>query len=862
MRKLILILPYITMPLLLHAQNAIALRNDSIPKQDSSIIEDLKNNLLDNIPTISLDDNDFSDAGTQNISSLLTAGRDPFFNAASFNFSALHFKIRGYSSDYASTYINNIPMDNLDNGYTPFGLWGGLNDVFRNRDITIGVRYNTFAFGDIGSTTNIDVRASKQKPQTIFGYAYSNRSYEHKLSFTHSTGINKKGWAFTFSGSRRYADEGYVPGTYYNGWSWFVAADKKLGQKQILSLITFAAPTKSARQGAATMEMISLAGSHYYNPYWGYQNGKKRNANVSKSNQPVIIITHDYRINNKTDITTSASYLFGERYYSGLDWFNAPDPRPDYYRYLPSYYAADPTQQKSIWENLINNEAARQINWDNLYNINRENNAVVYNANGIPGNTITGNRSYYILGERVTNSTIINFNSVINARLSNHVDFTAGESYQYVRNNYFQRIEDLLGGSFWVDVNQFALRDYPNNSTAYQNNLNQPNRIVKTGDKYGYNYDININKATAWSQLVFNFSHVDFFISAEGAQTIFRRIGNVKNGLFPGNSFGKSAPNVFYNYGLKGGFTYKINGRNYLYVSGAILSRPPYYEDAYISPRTRDFVQDSLRSETVQTVEGGYLLNAPKLKIHLIGYYTQTKHGFNVLTFYHDDYQDFVNYALSNISKLYFGGELGFEANIFPNVTINGAAAIGRYYYNSRQKAVTTIDNTAQILNVETVYSNNYRIPSTPQNAYSFSVSYRSPKFWFISLTSNYFNNMWLDFNPVRRTQLATENLKEGSDAWHDVLDEQKSGAQYTVDAFAGYSWRLHHVYVGSGFNRKAVYLVMYAGINNLLNNQNIISGGYEQLRFDYSTSDINKFPPKYYYAYGINYFASIALRF
>ena len=81
-------------------------------------------------------------------------------------------------------------------------------------------------------------------------------------------------------------------------------------------------------------------------------------------------------------------------------------------------------------------------------------------------------------------------------------------------------------------------------------------------------------------------------------------------------------------------------------------------------------MQDSLQSETVQTIEGGYLLNAPRLKIHLIGYYTQTKHGFNVLTFYHDDYQDFVNYALSNINRLYFGVEFGIEANIVRNVTI------------------------------------------------------------------------------------------------------------------------------------------------------------------------------------------------
>ena len=415
---------------------------------------------------------------------------------------------------------------------------------------------------------------------------------------------------------------------------------------------------------------------------------------------------------------------------------------------------------------------------------------------------------------------------------------------------------------FWVDVNQFALRDFPNNNNAYQNDLNHPNRIVKTGDKYGYNYDINVNKADVWSQLVFTFPHVDFFIAGDGSQTIFSRVGNVENGLFPDNSYGKSTPNVFYNYGVKGGATYKINGRNYVYISGAILTRAPYYQDAYISPRTRDVLQDSLRSEYVQTAEAGYIINAPKLKVHLIGYYTQTKHGFNVLTFYDDFYQDFGNYALSNINKLYFGGEFGFEANVARNITISGAAAVGRYYYNSRQKAVTTEDNTNAVLNTETVYSQNYRIPSTPQEAYSFTISYRSPRFWFVSVTGSYFDQMWLDFNPVRRTILATENLDPKSELYQQVIDQQRLPSQYNVDAFAGYSWKLPNAYIGSGKSRKPLYLAIYAGVNNLLNNTNIIAGGYEQLRYDYSNSDINKFPSKYYYGYGINYSASVALRF
>ncbi len=864
MKKLLLLLPFIAVWNTLQAQKFFKPNtSDSTARPDSVITEELKDNVLDNIPTISLSDDDLGDVGAQNISSQLTAGRDPFYNAAAFNFSPARFRIRGYDADFAAVYINGVPMDNLDNGYTPWGLWGGLNDVFRNRDVNFGNRYNTFAFGDIGTNTNLDVRASKQRKQTSIGYALSNRNYTHRLMLTHSTGINKKGWAFSFSGSRRYAAEGYVPGTYYNGWSWFVAVDKKIGQKQLLSFTALASPTENGRQTAATREMMQLAGTHYYNPSWGYQDGKKRNSNIGKTNQPVLILTHDYRISNKTNLVTTATYSFGERSISGINWYNAPDPRPTYYRYLPSYYAAtSPQLAQQLTDVLSTNEAARQVNWDNLYQVNRDNTTTIVNANGIAGNIVTSNRSYYNLGERVTKSQRFAANATINGRLSEHIDITAGISYQLTRNNYFQRIGDLLGGQFWVDLNQFAQRDFPGNSNAYQNDLNRPNRIVYQGDQYGYDYNININKPQEWAQLVFRYRKVDFFVAGEVSQTKFWREGNVRNGLFPNHSYGKSTTYIFDNYAAKGGVTYKLNGRNYLYVNGAVLTRAPYYDNVFVSPRSRDFVQDSLKSEAIKTIESGYVLNAPTIKVRVSGYYTSMKNGFNVLTFYHDQYQNFVNYALSHIDRLYFGAEFGVEAKVARNVTVNAAASVGRYYYNSRQKAIVTIDNTAETVSQNDIYSKNYRISGTPQEAYSTGITYRSPKFWFVSLTGNYFNQMWLDFNPLRRTYAATDGVTDvNSEKGHAILDQVRLDHQYTVDFFGGYSWKVPHTYI----SKRPVYLSINAGVNNLLNNKNIITGGYEQLRYDFSASteqNLSRFPPKYYYAYGMNYFISLQLRF
>ncbi|MFN5334404.1 MAG: TonB-dependent receptor, partial [Bacteroidota bacterium] len=647
--------------------NAMAqpkLLKDTASVKDT-IVEEFQEGVLDNIPVVSVDDNDASDVSSQNVASVLTAGRDPFFAAAAFNWSPARFRMRGYDGEMFTTFINGVPMENLDNGFTPFGLWGGLNDVMRNRDITMGLRPSSFTFGDIGSNTNIDVRASKQRKQTSFSYAISNRNYRHRAMLTHSTGLNKKGWAFSLSGSIRYADEGYAPGTYFDGQSYFLAVDKLIGQKHLLSFAVMGAPTETGRQGPSVKEMQDLAGTNYYNPFWGYQNGKKRNASVARTHQPYFLLSHEYRINNTTRLNTGVSYSTGERGVTALDWYNSADPRPDYYRYLPSYYQKeDPLQAAAMADAMRNDINLRQINWDEFYLANQVNIETIQNVNGIAGNNVTGKRSRYVLQERVINTDRLNFNTVLNTQLKGGHNLTGGFSYQQQKNHYFQRIDDLLGGEFFVDLNQFAERNFPNNPNVNQNNIDQPNRIVRKGDQYGYDYNIYINRAATWLQGDFKTERVDFFFAAEASYTRFWREGNVRNGLFPNNSFGNSKKNNFINSAFKAGVTYKINGRNYLYVNAAYLTKPPFFENVYISPRNRDFQQENINSVIVNTYEAGYILNAPKIKFRANLYSTTTRGDYNVMTFFHDDYRNFVNYALSNIDRVHYGAELGFEARL------------------------------------------------------------------------------------------------------------------------------------------------------------------------------------------------------
>jgi hypothetical protein len=837
--------------------SAFAQEKPPVPPPDSTLIETMRENAQDNIPIISLDESDGQDGSAQNISSQLSAGRDPFLNAATFKFNAVRFRVRGYDADQFTTFINGAPMENLDNGFTPFGQWGGLNDVLRNREATMGLRPATFGFGDLGGLTNFDTRASHQRRQTSINYALSNRNYNNRLMVTHSTGLNSKGWAFSVSGSRRWAEEGYNEGTYFDGWSFFGAVDKRFNDRHLLSFVAFATPTENGRAGSAVNEMLQLAGSNFYNPFWGYQNGRKRNSSIARTFQPVGILTHEWKVSDKTSLLTAASLTYGKRSVTGLDWYNVADPRPDYYRYLPSYQQ-DPNFAAQVAQELMTNVNKRQVNWDALYQTNYGSFETVANANGIPGNNVSGRRSRYILEERAVHTAKYNFNTTLNTNISENVTFTAGLTYQAQRNHYYKQVEDLLGGDFYIDINQFAERDFPTNPSAVQNDLNNPNRLLGKGDRFGYNYDINIKKASAWLMANFKFRKLDVFVASEHTYTSFFRRGRVRTGLFPNNSFGNSPRQNFFNGSLKTGATYKIDGRNYIFANASYASRAPFFENAFVAPRTRDFIQDNLKSEEIGSVELGYAMNAPGLKIRATGYYTQFKNQLDILTFYNEEFQNFVNYALSNIGRVHMGAELGVEAKVYKGLSVNAAAAIGRYTYNTRQDATVTVDNTAQILAKNTIYSKNFYVP-TPQQAYTFGFDYRSPKFWFLNVNVNYFRKMFLSFNPVRRTDAAVSGVPEGSAKWREIIDQTELDNQYTVDAFAGYSWLMNRRFKSL---KKRTFLVFNLGVNNLLDNRNIVSGGFEQLRFDFAEKNVNKFPDRRFYAYGINFFASMGLRF
>ena len=331
----------------------------------------LQQSASEQIPTITLAEAELdNDNDAQDISGLLTSSRDVFYTTAAFLFGPARFRIRGYDSDYTRVLMNGMPVNDMENGRIFWSTWGGLNDATRNQEFNEGLTPNSFSFGGLGGATNIVTRASRQRKQLKVSYAMSNRSYSNRIMFTASTGLMKNGWAFTLSGSRRWAEEGYVPGTFYDAGAYFLSIEKQVNKEHSIELTAFGSPSRRGKQSGAVQEMYDLAGTNYYNSYWGYQNGEVRNSRISNIHQPMAILSHYWTPSEKTELHTAFSFQSGRSGSTALDWYDTRDPRPDYYRKLPSF-VQDLDAQQRVTDWFQADEANRQLDWDYFFDINR-----------------------------------------------------------------------------------------------------------------------------------------------------------------------------------------------------------------------------------------------------------------------------------------------------------------------------------------------------------------------------------------------------------------------------------------------------------------------------------------------------------
>jgi len=808
--------------------------------------------------SISLSDDELNDdtSAADNISGLLNSSMDVFYRTAAYEFSSSFFKVRGLDSDNAILQINGVKMNKLYNGRPQWSNWGGLNDVLRNQELSNGSIPLKYNFGGILGSNNINVRASEYGEGGRITYSSSNRSYANRLMATYNSGMLEKGWAYSLSIGRRWGNEGYQDASFYDSNSAFLSVQKIFNNKHSLNLAAIYAPNRRGKVSPNTQEVYDLKGTKY-NEYWGWQDGEKRNSRVKRVVEPILILNHDWTIDNTSSLETSIGYQFGEMGNSRLDYAGGANPSPAYYQDLPSYYLADsdgPDYEGAYLaqENFINNG---QINWNRIYDANLTNTQANLNA-------------AYVLYEDRVDDTQLTVNSAYSKEINDNIKISSSINYRSLLSENFAQISDMLGGLSYSNIDSFDNLDY---------NLLSPNSIIYEGDKFKYHYEMNVEEISLFSMIDFSFNKFEFFIAGNITNTIYQRNGVFDNEANTGNSSGEGDEISFDGYGIKVGLTYKFSGKHILDFNSAYIQKAPSIRNTFTNSRVNHNIVGTdanglinntpITEEKVMSFDANYIFRTPIFTGRITGFYSEVKDA-NEISFYYADGlvgfsedSEFVQEILQGIDKKYLGVEFGVEAQIIPTVKLKGAASIGQYTYDNNPYLYLGADNNTVAVGPSNL--ENYKLAGGPQKAYSFGFEYRDPDYWFIGVTSNFFTNTYVDVSPLTRTQnfyLAQDGLPFNDydvSIARDLLRQEKFDNYMVVNMIGGKSWKIDNYYVG-----------FFASVNNILDKK-YRTGGFEQGRnanYQQLLQDVNKpkrvFGPKYWYGRGTNYFLNLYFRF
>ena len=860
-------------------------------------------------------DTDVESSGdSQSMPSTLSASKDIFNNIASYRFSEMRFNVRGYDSQYQDVYLNGIRFNDALTSYGPWSLWSGLNDATRNQESTSGLNMSDYGLGGVAGTTNINARASQLRKGFRASVVNSTQMYRFRAMVSYASGQLDNGWSYGFTLSTRQGGNGYVDGVYYNAYGYFFSAEKVFNSNHRLAATIMGAPTQRGAQQASTQEAYDLWGDNYYNPNVGLQNGKERNTRVRRMHEPIAMLNYNWQISENTSLSVATSVRFGFNGYSALTWYKGEDPRPDYYRVMPSYYgdrlerrmmlnkfaeANDMTQPFTDVD--LETDRMKYVefakNWDGYIDFDG---LMQDNMMGEVNNQYgDGHRAVYMIEERHTDQIDYNFAAQLNHIFRGGSKLTAGVRARVNRTEYYSTVKDLLGGDYWLDVDKFAERDFGSNTLAYQNNMayyreHGHAQAVKEGEKYGYDYYAHVRQGQLWAMYEIAAGGFTANIGGEVGFSNLWREGLWEKGLFLNEnagdnrgmtSLGNSDKVNNLTYKVKANLSYRFSGAHSIEANATIMQNAPMFNNSFVSARTRNQITPGLSPERIYGFDVSYNLNTPWVRARLSAYYTQMMDQSKVISFYDDTQGSFTNFAMSGIDKRYMGVELGLSVPIAWGLSLQGAVSLGDYIYTSNPEFTQMIDNSATDIVKSTVNWKGMKVESTPQTAINVGLNFRGPNNWYASVDFNYYDRLYLSMNPMYRTQYLENEIKRIYD-WNnletgrqkayvvDVINgiraQEELGDAYTLSASIGKNFRIKYKYT-LGFSLQ---------VNNILNNQTIRTGGYEQMRLNKLSDPIlfpdadgqmqivkkpttyTRFDSKYFYMNGLNYYLNVYFRF
>ena len=166
---------------------------------------------------------DMDESGYNDSPTIIFGQNDVFNNTASYNFSSVRFRVRGYANESQDIMLAGVRMNDAVTGYAPYSLWSGLNEATRTKSTVNGTEVSDYALGGYNGVTNIYGDADNIRKGLRGSVLTNSALYRLRLMMTYASGPLDNGWSYAFSASARLGGNDWVKGVFYRSFGYYAS---------------------------------------------------------------------------------------------------------------------------------------------------------------------------------------------------------------------------------------------------------------------------------------------------------------------------------------------------------------------------------------------------------------------------------------------------------------------------------------------------------------------------------------------------------------------------------------------------------------------------------------------------------------
>ena len=379
---------------------------------------------------------------------------------------------------------------------------------------------------------------------------------------------------------------------------------------------------------------------------------------------------------------------------------------------------------------------------------------------------------------------------------------------------------------------------------------------------------------------------------------------------------GKGGMAKFMGGGGKANFTVRPTANQRISLAAGYSADAPLAYNSFVAPRLHNNFVNNLKTEKTLSADLSYAFRFGPVSGKVSGYFAQIGDQVEQTAYFNDQYSTFTYLTMSDVEKRYYGVEAALVYQIISGLSVNLMGSYGDALYVNNPYAQVSYEGmkASEIQRLNTcknpvtgknmplqVIADGMRVGGTPLTAVSLGVNYNVSG-WFFEANLNYYDRVYLAFSQYRRLNstystagkfytpssvnadglpayavtkaeleanggILFDNKGEVVDEF--AIEQEKFKGGFMLDASIGRSIYLRH---GS--------LSINLMITNVLNNTDLCTGGYEQMRLNKLSDPIlfpdadgqmqivkkpttyTRFDSKYFYMFGTTYYLNVYFRF